>query len=460
MTVLFFAEALLPSGWALDVRVEIAGGVIASVQTGARATPGDERHDVGLPGMPNLHSHAFQRGLAGLAEIRGPEHDNFWTWRELMYRFALAMSPEDVQAVASLAYVEMLEAGFTRVGEFHYLHHDRDGTPFADRAEMAGRIVAAAGETGIGLTLLPVFYAHGGFGGKPPTPGQRRFVCDPEGFAALLEASRRAAATHAGSVVGVAPHSLRAITPEELAAIRPLAGDGPIHIHAAEQVREVEECLAWSGRRPVEWLLDHAAPNGRWCFVHATHMTAAETRRLAEAGVVAGLCPVTEANLGDGVFNGPGYLACGGWFGIGSDSNVLIGVAEELRQLEYGQRLQCRQRNVMTRAEGASTGHSLYEAAVHGGSIALGAPAAVLAPGARADLVSLDPANPALLGSRGPKLLGPQILDGWIFAARTSLVDSVWVGGRKWVEGGRHRAREAILARYRRSLAGLLAGER
>jgi formiminoglutamate deiminase len=454
MTTLFFAEALLPSGWASDVRMEIAGGVIASVQMGTRPAPGDERHAVGLPGMPNLHSHAFQRAMAGLAEIRGPEHDTFWTWRELMYRFALAMRPEDVQAVAGLAYVEMLEAGFTRVGEFHYLHHDRDGKPFGDPAEMAGRIVAAAGETGIGLTLLPVFYAHGGFGGKPPTPGQRRFLCDPEGFAALLEASRRAAAAHPGSVVGIAPHSLRAVTPDELAAIRPLAGDAPVHIHAAEQVREVEDCLAWSGRRPVEWLLDNAAADGRWCFVHATHMTAEETRRTAEAGVVAGLCPVTEANLGDGIFDGPGYLACGGRFGIGSDSNVLIGVADELRQLEYGQRLQCKQRNVLTRAEGASTGHNLYEAAAHGGSVALGAHPAVLAPGAPADIVSLDAANPAL-----PERRGAGVLDGWIFAARTNPVDCVWVGGRKRVEGGRHHAREAIVARYRRSLAGLLAGE-
>ncbi len=452
MAVLFFEEALLKSGWASDVRIEVAGGVIASVETGTRPAASDERHALGLPGMPNLHSHAFQRAMAGLAEIRGPEHDTFWTWRELMYRFALAMNPEDVQAVAGLLYVEMLEAGFTRVGEFHYLHHDRDGKPYADPAEMAVRIIAAAGETGIGLTLLPVFYAHGGFGGKPPTASQRRFLCDPDSFASLLEASRRAAAAHPGSVVGIAPHSLRAITPDELAAIRPLAGHGPVHIHAAEQVREVEDCLAWSGRRPVEWLLDHAAADGRWCFVHATHMTAEETQRMAEAGVVAGLCPITEANLGDSIFNGPLFLACGGRLGVGSDSNVLVGVADELRQLEYGQRLQCRQRNVMTQAEGASTGRTLYEAAVHGGSVALGVASAVLAPGAPADLLALDAAHPALVARHGDR-----VLDGWIFAARTSPVDCVWVGGRKWVEGGQHRAREAIVARYRRSLARLLA---
>jgi formiminoglutamate deiminase len=303
MAGLYFEEALLKSGWAAGVRVEIAGGRIAAIETGTRAGAGDERHVIGLPGMPDLHSHAFQRGMAGLAETRGPDQDTFWTWREMMYR--LALTPDDVQAVAALAYVEMLESGFTRVGEFHYLHHDRDGRPFRDPAEMAGRIIAAAGEPGNGLTLLPVFYAHGGLGGQDPAPSQRRFVCDPDAFGRLLEASRRRALTHPGSVVGVAPHSLRAITPEELAAILPLAGSGPIHIHAAEQRREVEDCLAWSGRRPVEWLLEQAAADSRWCFVHATHMTREETRRMAAAGVVAGLCPVTEANLGDGIFNGP-----------------------------------------------------------------------------------------------------------------------------------------------------------
>jgi formiminoglutamate deiminase len=452
MAGLYFEEALLPSGWAAGVRVETAGGVITAVHAGAPPAAGDERHALGLPGMPNLHSHAFQRAMAGLAETGGPEGDTFWTWRDLMYRLALAMTPDDVQAVAALAYAEMLEGGFTRVGEFHYLHHDRDGRPFGDPAEMAGRVVAAAGETGIGLTLLPVFYAHGGLGGRAPSPGQRRFVCDPDAFGRLVEASRRRALAHPGSVVGVAPHSLRAVTPEELAAVLPLAGGGPVHIHAAEQQREVEDCLAWSGRRPVEWLLDEAAADGRWCFVHATHMTPEETRRMAAAGVVAGLCPVTEANLGDGTFNGPAFLSCGGRLGIGSDSNVLVGVADELRQLEYAQRLHGRRRNVMGRGEGSSTGRALYEAAAHGGSAALRAPAAALAPGGPADIVSLDAAHPALL-ERG----GDRALDAWVFAARTSPVDCVWVAGRKWVEAGRHRARGPIVARYRRSIARLLA---
>jgi formiminoglutamate deiminase len=451
MSALFFDEALMESGWASHVRIEIRGSVIASVETDSRPAAGDEQHGIGLPGMPNLHSHAFQRGMAGLTESRGLDEDTFWTWREVMYRFALALTPDDMQAVAALAYVEMLESGFTRVGEFHYLHHDQDGAPFANPAEMAERIVAAASETGMGLTLLPVFYAHGGFGGKPPTPNQRRFTCDPAGFARLLEASRRAVATHPGSVVGMAPHSLRSTTPDELAAIRPLAGDGPIHIHVAEQRREVDDCLAWSGHRPVEWLLKHATPDERWCFVHATHMTPDETKHLAEAGVVAGLCPVTEANLGDGTFNGSYFSACGGRFGVGTDSNVLIGLADELRQLEYAQRLQGGQRNVMSRA-GASTGRSLFEAAAHGGSAALGAPATVLAPGAPADIVALEPAHPALFEAHGDR-----VLDAWIFAARPPAVDCVWVRGQKWVEGGRHRAREPVVARYRQTIGRLLA---
>jgi formiminoglutamate deiminase len=452
MAQLFFSQALLKSGWARDVRLGVANGMITSAETGAQPAPGDERHAVGLPGMPNLHSHAFQRAMAGLTEIPAAGEDTFWTWRDRMYRLALAMDPDDVQAVAALAYVEMLEAGFTRVGEFHYLHHDPDGQPYGDPAEMALRIMAAADETGIGLTLLPVFYAHGGFGGKPPLPSQRRFICDPESYAALLEASRRAAAAHRGCVVGIAPHSLRAVTPAELASIRGLAADGPIHIHAAEQVREVEDCLQWSGQRPVEWLLDHVEPDCRWCIIHATHLTVQETERLASAGVVAGLCPVTEANLGDGTFEGSHYTACKGRFGIGSDSNVLIGVADELRQLEYAQRLQLRQRNVMNRGEGLSTGRSLYEAALEGGAMALGMHPATLAAGSPADIVSLNAAHPALLERHGD-----QLLDAWIFSAASCPVDSVWVGGRKWVQGGRHVLRDAIIGRYRKSTLRLTA---
>jgi formimidoylglutamate deiminase len=365
MISIVFGDALLPDGWARDVRVTFEDGVIVSIQPDV-ASSEEERFGIGIPGLPNLHSHAFQRGMAGLSEMRGPVADDFWTWREVMYRFLDRMTPEDMEAVAAQAYAEMLEGGFTRVGEFHYLHHQSDGTLYADPAEMAARIVAAADTAGIGLTLLPCFYAHGGFGGRDPTPGQRRFLCRLDAFARLLDASRDAIAALAGAVIGVAPHSLRAVTPPELAAVVSLAPDGPIHIHAAEQIREVQACLEWSGQRPVEWLLDHADLDARWCVIHATHMAPPETARLAASGAVAGLCPVTEANLGDGIFDGPGWLKAGGRFGIGTDSNLLIDAAAELRQLEYSQRLAQRARNMFAGDPGHSTGRSLFDAALAG----------------------------------------------------------------------------------------------
>jgi formimidoylglutamate deiminase len=452
MTTLHFASALLPSGWADDVRIVVTDGTIAGVAAGASPGHGDERHQLAIPGMASLHSHAFQRGMAGLAETRGNKADTFWTWRETMYRFALEMTPQDVEAIATLLYAEMLERGYTRVGEFHYLHHDRDGTPYANPAEMAARIAQAAGTTGIGLTLLPSFYAHGSFGGAAPHAGQRRFVCSVGQFAKLVASTREAVGWLPGANTGIAPHSLRAVTPEELADIVPLAEAGPVHIHAAEQIGEVEDCIAWSGRRPVEWLLEHAAVGRGWCLIHATHMTGAETSALARSGAVAGLCPVTEANLGDGIFAAREFCEAGGRFGIGTDSNVLVGVADELRHLEYGQRLKHRERNVLSGGRGVSTGRAMFDAALIGGMQALTQPAAGLEPGARADIVTLDAVHPSLAGRRGDA-----VLDGWIFAAGSGAVDCVWAGGNKVVQGGRHwlseKARDAFNATVRRLLA-------
>ena len=450
MTAIFAERALLPGGWRSDVRIVVSAGRIGSVTPGGAALPGDDRQGIMVPGMPNLHSHAFQRGMAGLAEMRGPAADSFWSWREVMYRFALAMTPDQVEAVAAQLYVEMLEAGFSRVGEFHYLHHDRDGRPYADIAEMAGRISAAADATGIGLTLLPVFYAHSGFGGATPAEGQRRFINDPGRFAKLLKSSRKAVESLPEAIVGVAPHSLRAVTPDELATVTGMAPAGPVHIHVAEQQREVEDCVAWSGARPVEWLLANTDVDERWCLIHATHMTDAETGRMARSGAVAGLCPVTEANLGDGTFEAPLFLEAGGRFGVGSDSNVLIGLPEELRQLEYSQRLFHRARNVLA-APGQSNGRNLFDRALAGGSLALGAGSAGLAEGAAADFVSLDAGHPSLAGKGGDA-----VLDAWIFA-NGAAVDGVWVRGRKVVESGRHLGREAIAERYRAVMMELAA---
>jgi formimidoylglutamate deiminase len=438
MSTLHFASALLPSGWADDVQVVVTDGIITKVIVGAAPAADDERHQLAIPGIASLHSHAFQRGMAGLAETRGNTADTFWTWRETMYRFALGMTPEDAEAVATLLYVEMLEHGFTRVGEFHYLHHDRDGAPYANPAEMATRIARAAEISGIGLTLLPSFYAHGTFGGAAPHTGQRRFVCSIDQFAKLVDAARTAIRMLPGANLGIAPHSLRAVTSDELAAIVPLAEAGPVHIHAAEQTKEVEECIAWSGRRPVEWLLEHAPVDQRWCLIHATHMTAAETTSLARSGAVAGLCPVTEASLGDGIFPAREFVEAGGRFGIGTDSNVLIGITDELRQLEYGQRLKHRERNVLSGHPGVSTGRAQLGGALAGGAQALAQPVEGLKVGARADIVTLDTTHPSLAGRRGDA-----VLDGWIFAAGTSAVACVWAGGNKVVEGGRHRLRES-----------------
>jgi formimidoylglutamate deiminase len=460
MTSLWFESALLPQGWARSVRVSGTDGCIDQVSSDVPPAAADERHGVGVPGLPNVHSHAFQRGLAGLTEQRGPGEDSFWSWRELMYRFVERCDPDELEAVTALAYAEMLEAGFTRVGEFHYLHHDRGGVAFADPGELAGRIAAAAGHTGIGLTLLPVFYAHGGFGGAAPTERQKRFVTDPERFARLLEASRAALRPLDGASIGVAPHSLRAVTPAELTEVVALARDGVIHIHIAEQTLEVEECVAWSGRRPVEWLLENQAIDERWCLVHATHVTPAELTGIAACRAVVGLCPQTEANLGDGIFPAADFCALHGRFGIGSDSNIRLDAAEELRTLEYSQRLALRARNVLATDAGGSTGRALFERALAGGRQALAAAApgaptgrvAGLIAGEPLDVVSLAHEHPALLGREGD-----EILDSWIFSGGRAVIDCVWRAGVKVVSDGRHRDRSAIVARYAPALKRLRA---
>ena len=447
---LFFRHALLPSGWARDVQMSVTGGTIRSVTEGAKGEGTERIAGIAIPGVPNLHCHAFQRGMAGRAERRGSGTDSFWTWREVMYRFLDRLSPDDVQAITAFAYMQILEAGFTTVGEFHYLHHNIDGRPYADLGEMAARIATASAETRIGLTLLPSFYAYGGFGGTPPTMPQRRFLNDPDRFLRLVERTREITAGLPDAQVGIAPHSLRAVTPEALRIVCQATHDGPIHIHAAEQKNEVAESLAALGRRPVEWLLDNADVNSRWCLVHATHATEAEIRALAMSGAVVGLCPITEASLGDGVFDGADYLAAGGRFGVGTDSNIQIDAAAELRQLEYEQRLARGARNVMTMQEGESTGRRLFASALAGGAQALRQPIGSLAAGLRADIVVLDESHPDL-ASR----YGDEWLDAWTFVAGRTAVKTVLVGGEIVVEAGRHRMWPAIEERYKVVIANL-----
>lgn len=450
----FFAEtALLPEGWADRVAITVdAQGDIVSVRSQVDPEPGSVLLRCCVPGMANLHSHSFQRAMAGLTERRGPGSDSFWSWRQLMYAFNERLTPDHVEAIAGWVQVEMLEAGFTSVGEFHYLHHAPDGSPYDDPAEMAARICAASDRTGIALTLLPVFYRWAGFGRQAPSEGQRRFLNDPDSYAELHAASARHVARLDHAHIGIAPHSLRAADLADIDAIRPLAKAGPVHIHIAEQVREVEDCLAATGARPVRHLLDHQDVDERWCLIHATHMNTSETRDLARSGAVAGLCPLTEANLGDGLFPAVDYLAEGGMFGIGSDSHIRIDLAEEIRLLEYGQRLTRRERNVLAGA-GQSTGRRLFEASLSGGARALQHRQGQLSPGMRADLVELDTHHPGLTGRRGDALL-----DSWLFCGERSLVRSVHVGGRECVREGRALARETMDKAWRNTLADILEG--
>jgi len=449
MTAYFADAALLPAGWARAVRLDVAvDGTLAAVTTGADPAGTERLAGPVVPGVPNLHSHAFQRAMAGLAErAGGAGQDSFWTWRQVMYGFLASLGPEDVQAIAEQLYVEMLKAGYTGVAEFHYLHHAPDGRPYAERAELALRVAAAARTAGIRLTLLPVLYAHGGFGGQPPAEGQRRFVNGVAGLFAIRDAVARAAPDVR---LGLALHSLRAVTPEEtadaLAALDPAA---PVHIHIAEQTREVEECLAWSGARPVDWLLDHAPVSERWCLVHATHLSEAETRRLAASGAVAGLCPTTEANLGDGLFPVVEYLAQGGRFGIGSDSHVSVSPIEELRWLEYGQRLTRRARTLLAAPDEPSVGTRLWRDAVEGGARALGISGG-LAAGRPADFLVLDVESPALAGRPLDRLL-----DALVFSGNRTPVRDVAVAGRLVVRDGRHPQEDAIARRYAATVARL-----
>ena len=448
-TAIHASWALLPGGWQKDVRLTFMGSHISTLNISQRRDPTDIAVTFVVPGLPNLHSHAFQRAMAGLTERRGQSEDSFWSWREQMYRFALGMDPDDVEAVAAQSYVEMLEAGFTHVGEFHYLHHDRDGRVYGSIAEMAERVLTASVAAGISMTLLPVLYHRGGFGGAKAGDAQRRFLNTPDQYARLLDATTASISAVDGATLGIAPHSLRAVTPDELKFAAEIAGSSPIHIHIAEQVKEVDDCVAWSGLRPVEWLLRNADVGDAWCLVHATHMNETEIAALARTGAVAGLCPITEANLGDGIFHGREFLRAGGRIGIGSDSNVEIGAASELKMLEYSQRLRERQRNVLS-GPGRSTGLAIFEAVLDGGRQALGQDSAGLTEGAVADIVTLAPHSPHL----GVNPDG--ILDAWIFAPSSVSVDSVYARGRLVVENGRHRERERIKSRFDRTMTKLM----
>lgn len=450
--------ALLRDGWASDVLLELdASGFFAAITPGVTDPPADAERIAGpaIPGMPNVHCHAFQRAMAGLTEARGPSEDSFWTWRQRMYAFVERITPEQLQSIAAQLYVEMLQAGYTAVGEFHYLHHQADGSAYQTPGEMSHRVIAAALETGIAITHLPVLYACSGFGGVAPEAGQRRFLHDIDSFSALVEHLGNHFRGEALVRIGIAPHSLRAVTREQLLdaadAITRQDFAAPIHIHIAEQTLEVEECIAWSGQRPVEWLLNHMDVDQRWCLIHATYANGHERERLARGDAVVGLCPSTEANLGDGIFPATEFLAGGGHLGIGSDSNVSVSLIEELRLLEYGQRLSHRRRALLASIESPSVGRYLYDAALGGGARALAQPVGALQVGLRADLVVLDGETPALAEKHGD-----DILDSLVFAANHASIKDVMVGGRWRIRDGRHEEQDRIFARYRSALQELL----
>ncbi len=439
MPALIAPCALLPEGWAYDVRLDIsASGVLEKISIGGSSEGAERLRGPVLAGMPNLHSHAFQRAMAGLAEVAGNPNDSFWTWRDLMYRLVGRLSPEQVGVIARQLYIEMLKAGYTGVAEFHYVHHDADGKPYANPAELALRVSQAAADAGIGLTLLPVLYSHAGFGGQAPSEGQRRFINSTEGYLKLIDGLRSHLATQPQQSVGLCFHSLRAVTPQQIAEVLGADSTGcPVHIHIAEQQKEVDDCLAWSGRRPLQWLYENVAVDERWCLVHATHAEADEVTSMARSGAVAGLCLTTEANLGDGIFPAVDYLAQGGRYGIGSDSHVSLSVVEELRWMEYGQRLRDQRRNRLYGANQPMVGRTLFDGALAGGAQALGQPTGALAVGKRADLLVLDGSDPYLQTASGDA-----ILNRWLFAGGDRQVRDVMVAGQWRVRDGKHALEE------------------
>ena len=444
-------HALTEDGWKSSVEVTVDGfGRVVSVQ--ADQKPGDGvRTGILLPGVANLHSHAFQRAMAGMTETRGPDpRDSFWSWRKLMYRFLEHLTPDDAESIAAYGQIEMLESGYTSVGEFHYLHHQPNGTHYSQRAEMSERMIAAACTSGIGLTLLPVLYEQGGCDGRELSGGQKRFGNSFDEFASLFTDARQLINNHQQQMsIGIAPHSLRAVSQLSLSSAVDLAAGLPFHIHIAEQDAEVQEVQSAWNARPVEWLLANQPVDSSWCLVHATQMLQTETESLANTKAIAGLCPVTESNLGDGIFDGIVYRENKGNLGVGTDSNVRISLSEELRTLEYSQRLQNKGRAIYA-DEHRSTGRVLFDHAVSGGAQALQRESGVVAVGQVADLLALDASAVPLIAVKDD-----QWLDAWIFAADDGLVTDVWSSGQHLVKEGRHVNREAIEQRYRNTLSSL-----
>ncbi|MFY1666243.1 formimidoylglutamate deiminase [Pseudomonas sp. Pseu.R1] len=453
MSVFFAERALLPAGWANNVRFEVGvDGFLTKVQANAERQGAELINGPVVPGMPNLHSHAFQRAMAGLAEVAGNPNDSFWTWRDLMYRLVGQISPEQLGVIARQLYIEMLKGGFTSVAEFHYVHQDTAGKSYANPAELALQVSQAASSVGIGMTLLPVLYTHSGFGGLAPNDGQRRFINSTDSYLGLQARLKPVIRAQPAQALGLCFHSLRAVTPQQISDVLAASDTQcPVHIHIAEQQKEVDDCLAWSGRRPLQWLYENVEVDERWCLVHATHAEADEVATMAKSRAVAGLCLTTEANLGDGIFPAVDYIAQGGRWGIGSDSHVSLSVVEELRWLEYGQRLRDQRRNRLYRADQPMVGRTLYDAALIGGAQAMGQSVGALEVGKRADWLVLDGNDPYLATASGDA-----ILNRWLFAGGDRQVREVMVNGRWVIRDGRHADEEESRQAFAQVLRALL----
>jgi formimidoylglutamate deiminase len=454
MQIFYAKRAYIEQCWQENVQISVdEQGIISAIKSDISEKNVPWINGPLIPGMPNLHSHAFQRAMAGLTEFAHAEQqDSFWSWRDKMYGMVDRLSPEHIRSITQYLYIEMLKAGYTSVAEFHYIHHDEQGKPYADIAEMAKQISAAADTCGIGLTITPALYSWSNFNDQPATHGQRRFINTTEQYLTLQQATAHAVSAKSHQYTGICFHSLRAVNSQQInEVLTAIPTDRPIHIHISEQQKEVNDCLQWRGLRPVEYLYQHHTVDERWCLVHATHLTENEIQLIAQSKAVVGICTTTEANLGDGFFPLPEYLKLQGRFGIGSDSHVSVNVPEEIRWLEYEHRLKTQQRNCLLNGRSGSSGKMLYQNALIGGAQALGQPVGAIAVGKRADWLVLDAKNPFVATADSSA-----IFDRWLFGNTQQLITDVAVGGKWVIQNGHHAAEDSTNESFIRTLHALM----